>query len=256
MPVIYEKTTGVLKTGDLQITQPTGTLIFEMSKRPNDLTNEKISIWIERAGASNVYLATKISLKDFLYSCLCNDKGKVFNPFGEENIIVANIGLEAAINIKDGEKMKVSLEGLIATDTYKISYVPHFESTNSYLSFEYKAIVEGYKDQTIDVSECDVAVIGMTTTLNEIGITMHGSDEKRFTPRELQILQLEDTPMVGFTVDNQVEQLDKNVIILPTQGISKLRFYKDSMGIIPITLMKRDELIPATSKAGYPLKLR
>src|SRR5690606_21179563 len=69
--------TNVTKTGDNAITTSCGTLIFQSTLAIGGLTNEAISLWIERQGAQNVYLANRTPLKDVVYSLLTENKTSI-----------------------------------------------------------------------------------------------------------------------------------------------------------------------------------
>lgn len=255
MPLIYPRATGVLKTPELTITKSTGTLIFEMSKAVKDLTNEKITLWIERPGSQNVYLATKVDLKTFIYACLTSQQTTILDGFGNGNIVVCDFGFDGALKLMDGEKIKIQLEGLIATDYYEISYAEHFIESTAYVGFEQKSILDGETDKQYTVADYEVAIIKKDANLNEIGITYSGAGEKRYTPKELQVLLMEDKPVFR-NVAGLVSAQDENYICMPLIGVTALRFYKNSAGVVPVVLMKMGELAPAASYALTSLPRR
>ena len=54
--VIKPFVTGITDTGELLVTKGIGSLLVLMGRTPDELTTEKISVWVERSG-KNVDLA-------------------------------------------------------------------------------------------------------------------------------------------------------------------------------------------------------
>jgi hypothetical protein len=57
--------TGRTKTDEQKITKSIASLIICSTKTVDELTNENITVWIERVNGSNVYLAQSVKLSDF-----------------------------------------------------------------------------------------------------------------------------------------------------------------------------------------------
>jgi hypothetical protein len=245
MPQIYSGT-GVLKFTCAAITKSAGTILLKMSKAVSALTNEKITVQIQRVNGQNVYAATKVPLKEFILAHLCVENNIVNAGFGDGNFVVIELGLEAGIKLQDGEKIILDFEGIIAGDTYSVSYVESPLSTLSYSDFENKVVLSEEIDKTFDVSEFQVSVF-KHAALTELGITIEGSDERRYTVEELRCLQVEDNPIFSIDAAGVVKQIDADYLTLPLQMVSKLRFYKASGTSISLTLLKYNELVPATS---------
>lgn len=244
MPILYDYTTGKLKTPELTITQSTGNLIFQMSKSVDGLDTEVINLWIERTGGTNITLATKIKLKDFLHACLFNEDAKQMELEAGVYTVVANFAIDGGLNIQEGDKIKMSLENLKAADSYGIKYTPDFFKTNQFLNFETKGIPEGYTDHTIDVQDFDVAIISYDSQLTDVGLTTFTGDEKRFTPDELQILSVEERPSYAIDAAGKVYNHDSSRLIVPLEIIKSLRFYKGSDGYVSLTLVNSGSLTP------------
>lgn len=240
--------TGVLKTPELSITKSTGTLLFEISKSVANLTNETISIWIERPVGGNIHLATRVNLKQFLLLHVFNGRNAIQSGFGNGNIVVVDLGLEAAILLGANERIKILVEGLISTDTYTIDYLEDFEATTSYAQFEPKTVLTDEIDKEIDVNGYEMVVFKKPAALTEVGITYAVGTEKRFTPRELHILSIEANPLLSVSVGGAVSMYDTDFIVMPLIGIRKLRFYKTTAASVPMLLMKYSEIVPGKSK--------
>lgn len=245
MPLIGDFT-GVTKTGTLTITKSTGTLIMTSSKPIWELTNEKVTYWIERIGGGNVNCATKISLKDFIYA-LASINGQTLQGkySGNGYVTQIEIGNGSAIQLTDGEKIKFEFEGLLPAEHYGFTYTENNVATLSAAFFETKAMLEGERDKTFDVAEFDIAVIGNPNALNEMGISVMGGKEIRATTFELRSQLTSVMPVLGVTDTGAVKQFDENVLVLPLDEFTELRFYKDSAGVVPITLMRYSDLAPS-----------
>lgn len=253
MPKLAELT-GVTKSGDLVISKSTGTLIYECSKDFNSLTNEKITIWVEREG-QNQYLATNILLKDFIYLCTGYEQSKIQAGVGGGNIAVIDFGIESALKIAEGERLKIKLDSLIATDTHIISYVEDYEESLGYKEFEYKSVPAGERDKTFDVSDHEIVLIKNDNSITELGITYSGAKERRFSMYELMALSREHLGITVVKTDGSVISGDQNYLLLPATFIQELRFYTDGSQTIPITLMKFNELSPSKKSGGSKLSV-
>lgn len=249
MPIVYESQSGKLKTGDLKIEQSTGMLYLKSSKALPDLTNEELNIWIARSSGDDTYLATRCPLKEAILLSLKNDDNLV-QYYKGAYLYFLNIGVEGALNIEEGERLMISIDNLKSTDTWEIGYHEDYERTNSYAVFEHKTLIAGNTDVRVPLA--GVSVVAFTVNgETEIGMSVDGQ-EKRMSFEELQMQMFEDENYLGFNSDGSPMPLLDTHIVIPSNIVDSLRFYKTSATIVDITFLKAG-ILP-TSKAGMALK--
>ncbi len=236
MSVIYSYQDGKLKTGELEISTSTGMIVISSSRALKDFTNETINIWVSRSSSDDTYLATRVPLKDFINACLTNNEIGVL-PYKSMNTYMCEIGVEGALRIEDGEKLKISIENMKSADFYEIRFIEDFETTGSHLLFEHKSLTPGTTDVKLDVTDAVMAIFTADGDL-EVGMTFDGK-EKRFSFIDLQLLQLEVRPSYGTSLaDNSNLLIDESYVTVPTSDITQLRFYKDTASTVKVTLLK------------------
>src|SRR5690606_11141639 len=99
---------------DKSITTSCGTVVLEVSKPDiSALDSETITVWVERQGAQNVYLANRIPLKDFIYSLLLEGRSMAqASPNLSGLCVTLDLGIEGAIKLNQGESLNLRVDGL------------------------------------------------------------------------------------------------------------------------------------------------
>jgi len=142
--------TGKLKSDEITVTKSIGSIIVCTTKTLDQLTNEKISIYIERGNGNNVIVANKVSLKDFILASTYGSEA-VQSDGSLSTVALCEIALNGSILLAEKESIKIQLDDLISTQTYSLYGVEEPNYTNDLYFFEQKTIASEEFNKKIDV---------------------------------------------------------------------------------------------------------
>jgi hypothetical protein len=153
---IYSST-GVLKTGQLRITKSVGALVVGMSQLFSALTNEKITVFIERANGSNEEVCTNILLSAFIGTSVFGEGQIVTTPTGISALCeLANSG---ALPLGENETIVVSMTDLKSAVTYSLNGIELPVKADEIVFMTEKVMLAGQKNRSFEVSQFDEAYI-------------------------------------------------------------------------------------------------
>lgn len=223
--------TGVLKSEDLTITKSIGSIIICFSDSLQDLLNEKISVYIERANGSNVILANKQNLKDFILASTYGGEAVQSNAqFG--TIAVCEIGFEGSAFLAEKESIKILLEDLRAPKTYELYGVEHPVSTNDLYHFEQKSIASEEVNKKIDVKGYELAIMTMHESISDISYYFENGQVIKFLPFELRALSVDTDPVQCIKQDGTITQVIPDRLSLPLVHVDYIEVNKAQGTII------------------------
>jgi hypothetical protein len=223
--------TGVLKSNELTVTKSIGSLIFCFDQALENLLNESISIYIERANGSNVILANKINLKDFILSSTYGGEA-VQSDATFQTIAVCEIALEGSIFLAEKESIKISLENLRSQMTYAVYGVEHPVQTNDLYHFEQKSIASEEVNKKIDVKGFDLAIVSMNEDVSDISYSFENGQVVKFLPFELRALSVDVDPLQYIKNDGTVAQVLEGRLALPLVHVDFLEVNKTQGNIV------------------------
>ncbi|MHB1108418.1 MAG: hypothetical protein ACYCZ2_18835 [Lutibacter sp.] len=177
--------TGVLKSGQLRVTKGIGALVVGMSQLFVALTNEKITIHIERANGSNEEVCTNILLSAFIGTSV----------FGEGQIITAAGGISAlcelgnsgAVPLGENETIVISLTDLKSLVTYSLNGIELPVSSNEIVFLTEKIMLAGQKNRSFEVSQFDEAyIVGAFEKVRLTYETENGSSTVEYLEKEVR----------------------------------------------------------------------
>lgn len=251
---IIDNVTGQTSIVAQPITKSSGTLIFGTLSLLNDLDNETITVYIERVGAGgNVYLATDVKLRDLILLSQHAQNDVLLGDYavlGYKTWAVIELGFEAGIKLKDGEKIHIRLDNCTAGRTYDLSITENRENTFSHIFLEKKSISADETEKTIDVSHATVGAFAFTANLREVGLTV-GGVQTRFTPYELIALMRQDRAVINLGLSNGTGTLEENLLVLDLIGIDFITFYKNPVDAILLTTFQYKELSNVTASSSF-----
>lgn len=223
--------TGVLKSPELTVTKSIGSLILCFSGLLEDLLNEKISVYLERANGSNVILANKINLKDFILSSTYGGEAIQSDAtFG--TIAVCEIALEGGIYIAEKESIKIQLDDLRAPFIYELYGVEHPVATNDLLHFEQKSVASEEVNKKVDVKGFDLAIMTMHESISDVSYSFENGQVIKFLPFELRALSVDVDPIQYIKNDGTVEQVLDGRLALPLMHVDYIEINKAQGQII------------------------
>jgi len=217
--------TGVTKSNDLNITKSIGSVIVCFGGALSDLLNEKISVYIERANGSNVILANKINLKDFILSSTYGGEAVQSDAdFG--TIAVCELALQGSIYLAEKETIKISLEDLRSAQKYAIYGVEHPVSTNDLYHFEQKSIASEEVNKKVDVRGYDLAIMTMDESISDVSYSFENGQVVKFLPFELKALSVDIDPIQYIKTDGTVAQTLEGRLSLPLVHVDYIELNK------------------------------
>jgi len=223
--------TGVTKSPELQVTKAIGALIISSDLALSALTTERISIYIERGNGSNVILANKIPLKDFILS---STYGTENTQSDADNALIAlcELAEEGSIFLADKESIKITLEDLIAGKRYDLHGIEEPQQTNSLYFFEQKSVASEEFNKKIDVQGFDLAVMTVDDSVSDLSYQYANGQVVKYLPFELQTLSRDIDPIQAVLVDGTIVQGLTDRLTLPLVAVVALEINKSQGSII------------------------
>ena len=238
---IYNQT-GKLKTDELKITKSISSLIFCSSKGINDFSAENVTIWIERVNGSNIYLAQSVKLVDYLmltnYGSDAIQSNATF-----KSIALCELSSEGAVQLSEGESLKIKLDNLTANQTYAIYSVEDPITTLDFHVFDRKTLASEELQKTLDVKSADLCTIDMHSSIKEILFKFANGTAVKYLPFELITISRDNDPLFAVSQDNTVLQGHTQRVVLPLLEVDFLEFVKDTGAVIEVTTRKSANLL-------------
>lgn len=235
--------TGVTKTGELRVQKSVHALLLASTVAFDSLTgNELISLWVERPSGTNVEIATKIPVKDFVIGSTYGAEAiQSTGTFAFEAICEIADG-EGAFMLKEGESLKISLEGITSAATWAINGLEDPLTTLFVKKFERKTVASEDYSKKIACGGYDLAIINdAASSIQDINVkfAVNGNVVK-YLPRELRAMARDIDPVAYIKANgNVLQELDRLVIPL-ADGIEELEINKTTGSIVTVVLMNEN----------------
>lgn len=223
--------TGVAKSPELNVTKSIGSIIVASSLEVDNLTTEKISIYIERANGSNVILANKIPVKDFILASTYGSEA-VQSDDDYNLIALCEIAHEGSIFLQEKESIKITLEDLIPAESYDLYGVEEPENTTDLFIFEQKTVGSEEFNKKVDVSGNDLAIMTKDDSVDDVSYHFINGQVVKYLPFELQTLSRDIDPIQAITATGSVVQSLKDRLCLPLVGVHAIEINKAQGQII------------------------
>lgn len=236
---IYQGT-GVTETAILTVTKGIGSIVINHSLAISAIVNQRISVWVERAG-KNKDICNDILLKDFL----------LLGTYGEDSLqadtAYATIGLVELthdggfITLNDNEVIKLQLKGLNTTDVIKINGIEEPIASESILTYERKTMSSDILNQDFDVIGYDLVSLTKDATINEIAITYDNGSVCKYLPDELTYIQKSIDPIASISTAGVVTTGLTDRILLPLKGVNNINIRKNAGVLLNVSLRIDEE---------------
>lgn len=223
--------TGVTKTAEIAVTKAIGSIIIASDLPLSGLTTEKISAYIERGNGSNVILANKVLLVDFI---LASTYGTEATQSDANNALVAlcELAVEGAIYLGEKEQIKFVLEDLDATKRYDLFGIEEPILTDDLYFFEQKTVASEDFNKVIDVKGFDLAIMKVDASIGDLSYRFSNGQVIKYLPFELQTLSRDIDPIQAFLSDGKVVQGLADRLSLPLVAVDSLEINKSQGSII------------------------
>lgn len=224
--------TGVTKSNELQVTKSIGSLIVISSLSLDELTTEKITVFVERGNGSNVILANKILLKDFILASTYGTEATQSIDLNSKLVALCEIADNASIYLAEKESIKIQLEDLIAGETYDLYGIEEPLATNALYFFEQKTVASEDFNKKVDVAGFDLAVMTLHESVSDVSFQYANGQVIKYLPIELQTLSRDVDPVQAITYDGKVIQGLSDRLTLPLVSVVGLEINKSQGTII------------------------
>lgn len=223
--------TGVTKTAEIAVTKAIGSIIIASDLALSGLTTEKISAYIERGNGSNVILANKVLLVDFI---LASTYGTEATQSDANNALVAlcELAVEGAIYLGEKEQIKFVLEDLDATKRYDLYGIEEPILTDDLYFFEQKTVASEDFNKVIDVKGFDLAIMKVDASIGDLSYRFSNGQVIKYLPFELQTLSRDIDPIQALLSDGKVVQGLTDRLSLPLVAVDSLEINKSQGSII------------------------
>lgn len=228
--------TGKTKTGDLRVSRAIGALLITSSRKVEELTNERISIYIERANGSNVELCSNISLKHFILGSTFGSsviKADTANTVGLSAL--CEISINGSITLGANESIIVSVDGLVSAQTYTINGIEYPQASTMALTYERKTMLTEEFEKTYNVEGSALLLID-SKNVTDIEFTFSNGVRTKYAKKELEALAFDLEGVISVNVDGSLSLSTGDVIMFPLDDVVSMDVEKDN-GTVEFTLL-------------------
>ena len=224
--------TGVTKSPELTHTKSIGGIILAINGlQLSDLTTEKISVYIERANGSNVILANKVLLSDFILASTFGSEATQSDAF-YETIALCELAHDGGIILGDKESIKINFDDLIDNSvTYDVYGVEEPEGTYDLYFFEQKTVASEEFSKKIDVRGFDLAIMKTDASVSDLSYRYENGQVIKYLPFELQTMSRDIDPIQAINGTTVLQGLT-NRISLPLLHVNTLEINKSQGEVI------------------------
>lgn len=224
--------TMVTKSEEFTVTKSIGGLILAIEGFPlSTLATEKISIYIERANGSNVILANKVLLKDFILASTYGSSATQ-SDFKYHCIAVCELAHLGGIALEEKESIKIQLDDLNpSVGRYDIFGIEEPIASSDLYFFEQKTVASEQFSKIIDVKGFDLAIMTTHDTVQDVSYRYSNGVVVKYLPFELQSLSRDIDPIQALNGFEVVQGLTDRVS-LPLEEVDTIEVNKSQGAVI------------------------
>lgn len=219
--------TGITDTGEILVTKGIGSLLVLLSRTPDELSTEKISVWVERSG-KNIDIAKDLLLKDFLLLGTFQEDAILSNAT-YKTIALCDLTEDGGfIQLAESETIKVRLYDLLTAQSYGLNGIEEPISTREMVRYERKTISSDDIIRDIDTKGFDLMSLQKHASVTELQLTFDNGAICKYSPLELeaQTLAIDQIQYVGQT--GLVTSVSLDRMVIPLHGVVNLTISKSS----------------------------
>lgn len=239
MAELFRSLAGQTESPEVLTTKGFGCMIVSTTCQIQEITNESISVWVEKDG-KNIDIAKDILLLDFL----------LLGTFGEDCIYsqgafttVGNIDLTedgGYIALKDNETIKFKLRNLKPNRVYCINSIEEPVPSNEVLMYERKSMSSEDVNRDFDTKGYDIVSLQRSATINEVALTFDNGTVCKYTPFELECVAKSIDQGLLLNEEGLVFSSIAERIVFPIKGVVNMNIRKTPGTRLDVT-MRIDE---------------
>ncbi|OUS02885.1 hypothetical protein A9Q86_02220 [Flavobacteriales bacterium 33_180_T64] len=230
--------TGKTKTGELRISRAIGGLLLRSTLGVHELTNEKITIFIEGANGDNTEICSNISLKHFVLGGTFGHSLIQTNTGATPKIgmsALCEIAQEGSIVLGADESIKVSLTDIKSAQTYEIYGLEYPQAATSISSLVRKTILSDETEKTYNVQGRDLLMLDSENVQN-IEFTFSNGVRTKYSLIELQAIAFDVEGVISADAGGNVSTDTGSVLMLPLDDVLSIDIEK-ATGTVELTLI-------------------
>lgn len=218
----------------ISVTKGFGALIIASSRNPQDMTEERISLYVEKA-TGNQYIAQDVLLKDFI-GILTHQEDAIHyhNSFYHSMCELTEDG--GYIDLSENETIKIQFSKIMANDTYIIYGFEEPVATKELLKIERKVMASETLTQDFNLKGYDVISLENLPALSEIQLNWDNGTTTTHLPIEMEtfVRSLDATTITGKKFTNATGIIPICVsgyterLIFPLKGIIGMKIKKET----------------------------
>lgn len=222
----------VTKSQEFTVTKSIGGLILAIRGfNLSNLETEKISVYIERANGSNVILANKVLLKDFILASTYGGSATQ-SDMNFECIAVCELAHLGGIALEEKESIKIQLDDLNPTaGVYDIYGIEEPIASSDLYFFEQKTVASEQFSKILDVKGFDLAVMTTHESVQDVSYRYSNGVVVKYLPFELQSLSRDIDPIQALKLNEVIQGLSDRVT-LPLEEVDTIEVNKSQGHVI------------------------
>ncbi len=227
--------TGVSKSPEILVTKSIGSLVLALTLKPSLLADEKITIYIERGNGSNVILANKVKLKDFILASTYGNESiqsQADASYARNTIALCELSESGSIYLAEKESIKIQLEDLDTDETYDLYGIEEPLQSNLVYHFEQKTVGSEEFNKKVDVSGFDLAIVTLNDTISDISYHFSNGQVVKYLPFELLTMSRDLDPIQAIESDGKVIQNLSGRLSLPLVEVNAIEINKSQGEIV------------------------
>ena len=226
--------TGQTKTGEIRIDKAIGALLIASSGGLDSVTNETITVFVERADGANLRIATNIPLLPFMALSTVGDSAIIENQEGKVSAL-CELSEDGSIYLDENDGIKFQFNNLKPQNTYSVNGLEYPVSTEDVISIDRKVMNDDSASKSFDVEMFDVLAIKNYSVIQEMHIQYENGQVVKFTPVELEAVSDDFDPIKVVKDGDFPKRKISNYTTPPLTGAVRLDIYKDS-GVVELYL--------------------
>lgn len=233
--------TGVLKTAEIRNAKPIASLLIQTSIAFSELTNETITVFVERANGSNTEIATGINLKEFILLSVYGQSA-IYAGNGYKMNALCELSELGAIALGENEAVKFKLDSLKSTATYVVNGMVEPATTTVINRFDRKVALSGESSRDFDVAGYSAVCISNYDKIEELSLTFDNGQVCKYTKAELIAISVDVDPIQVLRTDTAnavdglvIDSLLSDKLVIPLMGVERLEVIKEQAEVVNLT---------------------
>nr|WP_294781361.1 hypothetical protein [uncultured Flavobacterium sp.] len=235
------KANGKTTSGTILLTKGISAFVVASTVDFEQMVTETIRVEIERANGSNFEITKgTMALSDFILATTYGEDA-ITSSAVYETIAVCEIIAHGAIHLFEKDVIKVTLGGLVSTETYVLNGIEEPETGTEVYSFERKSMAPDDTNKDFNVAGFDILILDKSEDIEEINYTFDNGRTVKYTLFELEAMSSAIDPVAYVKSNFTLASKFNKKIQLPLVAVNNINIRKKS-GVGVVSLILRNQL--------------